>query len=253
MYGYIYLTTNLINNKIYIGKHHYENFDMIDTTYYGSGKLLRKSIKKYGKENFEVKLLEWCETLEQLNKREIYWIEYYNSRDKNIGYNICTGGEGTNGYIFINDVKKVMSNKAKNRSHFPTTSNRIYIHKGTKNKCIKPEELDFYLNNGFIIGKYLNKSMKAWNKNLSAKTDSRVKLYTNKRNMRFENGESIGCYGLVGDNNYKRVNFLNKLNSIDYNEFITNYNNHGKCYCLSYYHFSYKKWNEICNHFNINK
>ena len=57
MIGYIYKTTNLINGKIYIGQHKSSSFD---TNYYGSGKLLIKALKKYGKENFKIELIEGC-------------------------------------------------------------------------------------------------------------------------------------------------------------------------------------------------
>lgn len=43
MYGYIYKTTNLINNKIYIGQHKHEKFDI---KYFGSGYALVNAIKK---------------------------------------------------------------------------------------------------------------------------------------------------------------------------------------------------------------
>lgn len=91
-YGYIYKTTNLINDKIYIGQHKSQVFE--GTKYLGSGKSLNKAICKYGKENFKVELLEWCETKEQLNEREIYWISFFNSREPTMGYNITIGGEG---------------------------------------------------------------------------------------------------------------------------------------------------------------
>ena len=68
MYGYIYETTNLINGKKYIGQHR----GSFDKEYKGSGTLLRRAIKKYGKENFEVKLLEECNNQIHLNEREIY-------------------------------------------------------------------------------------------------------------------------------------------------------------------------------------
>lgn len=45
----IYKITNLINQKIYIGKHQTKN---LNDGYFGSGIFLRKAISKYGKENF---------------------------------------------------------------------------------------------------------------------------------------------------------------------------------------------------------
>ena len=50
---YIYLTTNLINGKKYIGKHYGE----INDSYLGSGILIKKAIKKYGSNNFTKKIL----------------------------------------------------------------------------------------------------------------------------------------------------------------------------------------------------
>lgn len=87
--GYIYKTTNLINGKIYIGQHKNSEPNL---NYFGSGKILFKALKKYGKNNFIVEVLLWCETIEQLNKAEIDFIKAYDSTNKNIGYNISLGG-----------------------------------------------------------------------------------------------------------------------------------------------------------------
>jgi group I intron endonuclease len=84
----IYKTTNLVNGKIYIGQDKNNN-----PNYYGSGKLLKLAIKKYGKENFKKEILEECTNSSELNEREIYWIDFLKSNDKYTGYNISDGSK----------------------------------------------------------------------------------------------------------------------------------------------------------------
>ena len=62
---YVYLTTNLINNKKYIGQHYGE----INDSYLGSGHIILDAIKKYGKENFKKEILKICKDYEDLNNR----------------------------------------------------------------------------------------------------------------------------------------------------------------------------------------
>lgn len=54
MIGYVYLTTNSINDKKYTGMHRKNYFD---ENYKGSGKILRYAINKYGWENFKTEVL----------------------------------------------------------------------------------------------------------------------------------------------------------------------------------------------------
>lgn len=84
----IYKTTNLINGKFYIGKDKYNN-----PNYFGSGLILKRSIKKYGIINFKKEILEYCNDEKELNIKEIYWIEKLKSITPN-GYNITNGGNG---------------------------------------------------------------------------------------------------------------------------------------------------------------
>jgi group I intron endonuclease len=90
-YGYVYKTTNLINGKIYIGQKK-GNFNCY---YLGSGKILQKSIKKHGKINFKVEILEYANGFKHLNELEIKYIALYKQITKkgNI-YNIAIGGTG---------------------------------------------------------------------------------------------------------------------------------------------------------------
>ena len=78
----IYLTTNVINGKKYIGK---------DTknknSYLGSGKFLKQAIVKYGKENFKKEILEYCNNEIHLREREEYWLNYYDAANNTNFYN----------------------------------------------------------------------------------------------------------------------------------------------------------------------
>jgi group I intron endonuclease len=83
MFGYIYLTTNLVNGRQYIGQHKGD----FDPSYLGSGVILRQAVKKYGRENFTVEVIEWCDDWQTLNEAER---RYISSMD-NL-YNIHPGG-----------------------------------------------------------------------------------------------------------------------------------------------------------------
>lgn len=119
MYGYVYITTNLINNKIYIGQHKSETFD---PNYIGSGKYLRNAINKYGRNNFSVEVVEWAENKYLLNLLEKRWIRFYRKRDY-VMYNIADGGEGGDVFSGLSDAdKKRRNEKLSKNSYFSTVS-----------------------------------------------------------------------------------------------------------------------------------
>jgi group I intron endonuclease len=90
MFGYIYITENLINHKKYIGKKTSKKF--LGTKYLGSGRLLVQAVKKYGEENFVVTMLDTADSLDELNEKEVYYIAKYNAQESNQFYNISRGG-----------------------------------------------------------------------------------------------------------------------------------------------------------------
>ena len=98
MYGYIYETVNLVNGKKYIGKKTSKSF--LGENYLGSGIYLNRAVKKYGRNNFKVRLLETIDTNQKdLCEREIFWIDYYNAIDSDKFYNIGAGGIGWNNSV----------------------------------------------------------------------------------------------------------------------------------------------------------
>ena len=92
----IYQTTNLVNGKIYIGKHETTN---IEDDYFGSGKLIRAAINKYGLENFVKTILFELQNEEEMNLLEkcVVTQEFCDREDT---YNINVGGDG--GWSYVN-------------------------------------------------------------------------------------------------------------------------------------------------------
>ncbi len=92
MYGVIYKISNDINSKLYIGKTT-KPVEVRFKQHKYSKSAIGNAIRKYGIEHFKVEVLEECDTLEQLNEREIFWIKELNTKYPN-GYNLTDGGEG---------------------------------------------------------------------------------------------------------------------------------------------------------------
>lgn len=141
----IYKTTNLINDKIYIGK------DVKNkSSYYGSGKILHLAIKKYGKHNFKKEIIDTAKTLKELSEKEKFWIQHYSSIDRKIGYNICTGGEGGDTisnnpfYIKKNFTKKHKENISKNHADVSGKNNPMFgkTHTESVRKILRLKNLN---------------------------------------------------------------------------------------------------------------
>ena len=111
-YGYIYLTENKIDGKKYIGMH---KSNIFDHTYYGTGKIIKQALKKYGKENFTCIILEWGESKEDLQEKERKWIEKYSASNNSDFYNISIGGTG--------DFERSQETKNKLRTAFMGENN----------------------------------------------------------------------------------------------------------------------------------
>jgi hypothetical protein len=103
MIYYVYRTTNLINNKYYIGKHASKKFN---PRYFGSGKALKLAVQKYGKENFKVKIIKTFDTEDEAFTYERLIVE--NLLDDPNCYNLVDGGRG-----FSTRSGKLASDKAK--------------------------------------------------------------------------------------------------------------------------------------------
>lgn len=104
------MTTDLKNGKIYIGQHRVQSKSTQDNWYFGGGKVIEKIIKDGGRERLTRDILAECNSQDDADALERFFIEAYSSTDPNIGYNRSGGGryshESNFEWIQKNDVKR---------------------------------------------------------------------------------------------------------------------------------------------------
>lgn len=152
-FGIIYKITCKVNNKVYIG----QTIRTMESRFERHLREAEKSenpkikfqraIKKYGKENFIVEKIDEGFSQEDLNDKEKYWINKYNSIEN--GYNTALGGEGGNTYAGLdgkrmNEIKAKISKSNSGRNNgnsnqikaFSVKTNKEYFF-NTLDECLK--------------------------------------------------------------------------------------------------------------------
>lgn len=115
-YGFIYITTNMVNGKRYLGRRKFSE----DWKYYlGSGKVFRRAIKEYGRENFIRHIIDIAYTEEELNQKEYDYSVEFDVVESDDWYNLVYGGGTTTGYKMSDETKEKIGNKAKARLSNP--------------------------------------------------------------------------------------------------------------------------------------
>lgn len=137
-YYYIYKITNKINGKIYYGQHTTDN---LDDGYMGSGRAMLKALKKYGKENFEKKILKFYNSPEELNIVEARLVsEKWLKKNKHRCYNLKPGGSASKSMIgntyclgkhHLEETKQKISESLKGKHHSNESRQKMSeSHKG---------------------------------------------------------------------------------------------------------------------------
>lgn len=196
--GIIYKITNKVNGKIYIGQtvksepqrwqqhlwYSNNNKDNQDCPY------LCNAIRKYGKENFLREILEEIPN-ELLDKREIYWITFYNSTNPDIGYNLNLGGCGHQKFL----DKEILAIYIKNNNNLTKTAQELCCDRN--NLAIRLQRLGIKTNNYIGVDLYnLNKE-----KIKHFDTKQEASLFLNCHISCFENkSHYINGYFYIKDN-----------------------------------------------------
>lgn len=223
--GIVYLTTNKINGKKYIG---------VDTKnkkyYFGSGTAIKLALKKYGSENFTKDIIENSDDNQYLFEKEKYWIDYYDAVNSHDFYNISIGGKGGNMLISEESIrkhkegyKKGVEKTAKQRKG--KTYEEIYGDKSGEEK--EKRRLSGlgkkYSQERIKKAAFGLKGNIPWNKGLTKETDIRVKKnseninrqkYFNIYELTTPSSDKITFLGKKELNNYiKEINKNLKRNN----------------------------------------
>lgn len=124
-YGFVYISTNRVNGKRYIGQTHYDA--KAPPTYYGSGKAIKMAIKKYGVNSFERVTIFEAFSKEHLNWAERHFICEYNAVASDEFYNIAPGGRASLGFTGKQHSKERNASVSKNMLENHPRSIKVFI------------------------------------------------------------------------------------------------------------------------------
>jgi group I intron endonuclease len=125
----VYKITNKITGKVYIGitnqgagaryRHHWYEARI------GEPAPIHRSMAKYGEENFTLEIIDFADTYEELKEKEKYWIKQYDSVNRDKGYNLTEGGNGTFGRMHSEETKNKIRQKAIGRKASEETKKKM--------------------------------------------------------------------------------------------------------------------------------
>lgn len=126
-----------VNNKRYIGRKTSTIF--LGEKYLGSGLHIKRAVQKYGRENFNVQLLEECEEIAELIEREVFWIKYFNAVESENFYNHSPGGYHE-GFLpgDLNIAKSARARRINSEKHLGKKMNREFSERQRQIHLGKP-------------------------------------------------------------------------------------------------------------------
>lgn len=140
--AYIYLITNDINGKQYVGKTYYNTIEQRWKEHLSDYKKSRcekrplyDAMNKYGIEHFHIEEVEYVPPEINLEEREIYWIAQYDTY--NNGYNATLGGDGKPLYDY-----QLIVDTFKHLQKIEYVSKELNIDQSTIRRVLKLYDID---------------------------------------------------------------------------------------------------------------
>lgn len=132
IFGQIYLITNKVNGKIYIGQtigkvneRFSDHCSSARTQPKKHNTVFHSAIRKYGQQSFNYQSICFCFSRESLNEAEISLIKTYDSINKKIGYNICEGGQYNIDIIWSDKAKEGARQRQLGKKHSEETKAKM--------------------------------------------------------------------------------------------------------------------------------
>ncbi|MBR4383755.1 MAG: GIY-YIG nuclease family protein, partial [Selenomonadaceae bacterium] len=133
----MYKITCLVNGKGYVGKTK-QKLEARISGHKSKSKTAKSgvdaAIRIHKWENFTVEIIEEC-PIEQLDKREMFWIAELKTKTPN-GYNLTDGGDGNRGFPYSPEALAKMSAAHKGKPH--SKEHKANIAAAKKGKKRKP-------------------------------------------------------------------------------------------------------------------
>lgn len=196
--GRIYIITNDINDKVYVGQtvqslhKRFINHCCNSSKDNSKNMYIKRAILKYGKQHFKISLIEECPR-ELLNNREIYWITYYNSF--NNGYNLTIGG---------NSNREVLTKSISSMINIEEFNNYV-----TSNVCTIPELVEKFSISRSSVYNLLKQLNKENTKVVKSKTRlSATETYSNEICKKYLEGYNIQDLITMFHSNKKYISML---------------------------------------------
>lgn len=211
----IYKIRNILNDKVYIGSSIHIKRRLSEHKCWlrkntHDNDYLQKAWNKYGENNFVFEIVELLENKLQLEERETYWINHFNSCDDEFGYNLIIDVQRQTkvhkqvawnkgiktGIVPAN--KDSWKNKASleqlilyyNDEHSVVECRKYFgISEEVVSRILRENNVIRSIKETMQLPKWrkksqtINKGKTPWNKGLTAKTDSRIvcRVYTEEQ------------------------------------------------------------------------